>query len=332
MKNQKKLLAALLCGVMLFCGGCSPSPTAVTVNKRSVDASETAFYIQYALQNLQNTSGGEEPDKKKLNTKAKESALDQIVSNELVLEKCREYDLTLSKKTRKLLEDEKKYLIKSLGGKAGYLKYLKEQTLTDRTYDKFQANSKYADLLYEKLVGDSGKYAATDEGLRQFFGESFARVQYIRFSMIDDSGKTISEEEVDQAMEKANQVLAMAQEEGADFAALMAQYNDDPYMSASPEGLVMSAADAAQNPQFEELFQLKENAVGGVYVGTDGYYLVKRLPLEPGYFDKNRDAVAAAYRDAKYNELLAGWKEKAAIKTTSVFRDMNIENLKDYVK
>ena len=48
MKRNKliaMLLAAALCAALLC--GCSPSPTAVTVGGRKVDASEYAFYLYY---------------------------------------------------------------------------------------------------------------------------------------------------------------------------------------------------------------------------------------------------------------------------------------------
>ena len=72
--------------------------------------------------------------------------------------------------------------------------------------------------------------------------------------------------------------------------------------------------------------------MGGVYEGADGYYIVKRLPLTAAYYDNNREAIQQEARDAKFNELLDGWKEDATVHTSKVYAKMDLENLWDYVK
>ena len=69
-----------------------------------------------------------------------------------------------------------------------------------------------------------------------------------------------------------------------------------------------------------------------VYAGADGHYIVKRLPLTAAYYDNNREAIQQEARDAKFNELLDGWKEDATVHTSKVYAKMDLENLWDYVK
>lgn len=328
----RPMLALGCCLLLLASAGCSPSPAAVTVDGRQVDAAELAFYLEYNRLNQAAVQGQPESYDEQATQAIKEQALEQIVTAEIVLAKCREYGIRLTQEEKDQLAESKEQLIQAHGGKAGYLAYLKENAMADRVYDKFQANALYYDKLYDKLVGPGGDYAFTDVELRQFFADHYAQVQYIRFSLTDLSGEKLDEQAARQTMERARQVLAQAQAPGADFAQLIAGYNDDPYSAENPQGIVTTAAQCAASPQFAGVFDLKEQQVGGVYVGADGYYIVKRLPVSAAYFDENQDAVLQEARDSQFNQLLEQWAAQAQVKTTSIFDKMDLSNLHEYVK
>lgn len=332
---MRRLIGALLAlGLLVALPGCSPSPTAITVNGRGIDAAELAFYLEYNRLNMENKQSSAQLDRSDSTVveEVKQTALDQITTAEIVLEKCDEFDLQLSDDAKEQLEESKNYLVESHGGKAGYLKFLKESAMTDRVYDKFQSNAHYYDMLYDYLVGDSGKYAYTDEELRQFFADHYAELQYIRLSLQNEDGDDIASSAASQQMAQAKEVLAQAQQPGADFKQLLGLYNDDTYMSANADGVVMTKSQCASTPQFEKLFSMKDNEIGGVFEGPDGYYIVKRLPLSAAYFDQNKDAIQQEARDTRFNELLDEWKAAAKVTTTSIFDKMNLDNLWDYVK
>lgn len=335
MNRRLKYLLVLGACCLLLAGlaGCSPSPTALTVDGRQVDAAELAFYLEYNRLNLA-ASYGQQPEQYDEETTRliKEQALDQIVTAELVLAKCKEYGIKLTEEEKDQLKENKQELIQAHGGKAGYLAYLKENVMADRVYDKFQSNALYYDKLYDKLVGPGGEYELTEVELRQFFADHYAQVQYIRFSLTDLDGEALDEQVARQTMERARQVLVQAQAPGSDFAQLITSYNDDSYMNENLQGIVITSAQAAASPQFASLFELAEQQIGGVYVGTDGYYIIKRLPVSAAYFDENQDAVLQESRDTQFNQLLDQWQQEAQIKTTGIFDKMNLSNLRDYVK
>ena len=150
--KKRSLALALLCALCLslLCG-CSPSPTAVTVGNHKVDASEYAFFLHYNRASIGADSGTvlySEAD----NTQAREAAVQQIVTNEVVRLKCEEFELELSDEQQATLAEAKAQLIENLGGKAAYLDYLNQSALTDRCYDKFQESSLYYDLLYDYIL------------------------------------------------------------------------------------------------------------------------------------------------------------------------------------
>lgn len=328
----RPMLALGCCLLLLALAGCSPSPTAITVDGRQVDAAELAFYLEYNRLNQAAVQGQPAEYDKQTTQQLKEQALEQIVTAELVLAKCREYGIKLSEEEQDQLKENKQELIQAHGGKAGYLAYLKENAMADRVYDKFQSNALYYDKLYDKLVGPEGDYAFTDVELRQFFADHYAQVQYIRFSLTDLSGEQLDEKAARQTMERARQVLVQAQVPGADFTQLIQSYNDDAYMNENLSGLVTTSAQAAASPQFASLFELEEQQIGGVYMGTDGYYIIKRLPVSAAYFDENQDAVLQEARDDQFNRLLEEWRTQAQVKTTNIFDKMYLNNLWDYVK
>ena len=108
----KKLWAAALCCALLLCllTGCSPSPTAVRVGDRKVDASEYAFYLYYNRTNTGEDSGTILYDDAALQT-ARELALEQIVTNEVVRLKCSELGLALSEAQQSTLSLSKSRLV-----------------------------------------------------------------------------------------------------------------------------------------------------------------------------------------------------------------------------
>ena len=60
---MKKRFALPACACLLaLLSGCSPSPEAITVDGRDVDAAELAFYMEYNRLNLENRTGTAQAD------------------------------------------------------------------------------------------------------------------------------------------------------------------------------------------------------------------------------------------------------------------------------
>ena len=324
---MKKMLAAFSLSALLLLSGCSPSPVAVTVGDRQVDASEYAFYLHVNRQVTGEESGTVLYDEEDTQL-ARESALEQILTNEVVRIKCEEFDLELSKAQKTALDTAKDYLVESLGGMAAYLEYLNQSMLTDRAYDKLQENSYYSDLLYEYMTRDSQDFY-TDEALRQYFSQNYATVKYIFFSFTDDDGNPLNREAKLNILETAKKVVQTARSEEGDFDALMAQYNQDPAMTS---GFPVSRLEAASTEYLTKLFTLEENAVSDPLALSDGCYILKRGPVAASYYDENqRDIFLAACND-RFDEALTQWKSEYQVKLTKTGEKVNLTNLSDYIK
>ena len=332
---MKKLLAGVLSiALCLTLCACSPSPAAIVVGGHSVDASGFAFYIHYNLLNL-SSQYGYAPDTlfdDAMTEQVKNDALDQAVTAQIVRMQCAEGGLSLSDEQRDELKVDKKDFTESLGGKYAYLEFLRESAMTDRSYDAFQEDALYYDLLYDDVCLEATEYY-TDENLRQFFSENYITVKYIRLGTIDGEGNPLSELDSAAQLTQANAILEQAKKEGADFDALMAQYNDDPMMENHPEGLVVGIADTEGSAYLEPAFSLAEGEVGGVYSGADGYYIVKRTAVSASYFEENQSDILQSATDWYFTQSLAQWKRGCpGVTTTAVYKKINLENYMDYVK
>lgn len=327
MKHSKQIcmfLAAVLCAALL--SGCSPSPTAVMVGSRKVDASEYAFYLYYNRPDAA-ASGTVVYDDAAMEL-VHQAALDQIVANETVRLKCAELELTLSEEQQETLKADKAALIESLGGKAAYLEYLHQSYLTDRAYDKFQENALYYDLLYDYTLEDSAAYF-TDETLRQYFSENYATVKCICISTLDDNGDPLPAQDIRSKALLAASVAAQAQTEGADFDLLWDEYNEDPSV---PMEVPIGRQEAASTYYLDTLFDLAENQVSTAIEKEDGFYILKRCPLTVSYYDENQADIYQEALSWRFSQLLEEWKGEYTVTVQPVAEKINLSNLTEYIK
>jgi len=327
---SKKILALTLCCVALLtllCG-CSPSPTAVQVGNRKVDASEYAFYLYYNRTNSGAESGTVLYDAQ-ANETARSLALDQIVTNEVVLLKCQELDLELSEAQKTTLELNKERLVESLGGKSAYLSYLQQTYLTDRAYDKFQSNTYYYDILYTHMALEN-RQDFTDEKLRQYFSDHYATVKYIYLGLLDENGEKPDRITRDETLKTAQTIVEQARTPGADFDALMERYNED--LSMPVGGFAISEPEARSTDYLATLFDLEENGVSDIIAMSDGYYILKRCPIPATYYDENQTDIYQAALDEKFAETLDGWKSEYTVTVSKIVDKIDLNNFADYIK
>ncbi len=333
MRGRKMGALCALLLLLVLLGACTPSPTAMKVDGRRIDAAEYAFYLYYNWLNLGNTA--DEMQTAQLDEAQMQdlhdSAQRQIVTNEIILAQCEAYDLALSDAQLDGLSEQKDALIESLGGNAAYLTYLQEAGLTDRGYDKFQQNALYYQMLYEYVQTMEGGISYTDEELRQYFAENYSMVQYIQISTRDAQGASLGVQEKEAAYLRAQTVLALAQQEGADFSALMEMYNEQSAL-VQQGGIVLSRLEAGDSAYLAPAFDLPEGEVGGIYEAEDGYYVVRRMPVSAGYFEQNRDYIAQTAQDWAFSQLLEQWRGTVEVRVDALVEEMNLQNLFTYIE
>jgi len=326
---MKKIPALLLLLAMLLAlSACAPSPTAVTVDGRKIDASEYAFYLTYARRVAGVTDVTFTAEELEA---ARQDALRSITTQEVVRLKCKAFGLELSDGQRAILREEKDIVTQNLGGAAKYLEYLQSHALTDRLYDKTRENALYYEALRAYAAEELDQELYTDEAMRRFFGEHYILVKYIRVTLLDDDGMPLSASLIADLRRTLNQAHAAATQ-GQSFDDLMLEYNDDPVMVAQPAGLVVSDLDLDTQPWLGAAFGLKNGTVSEVIQSGDGLYILKRLELSAGYFEYNREALLARAQARNFTRLLAQWEDEAVVKTKKVIEKIDLQNYMEYVK
>ncbi|MBR4879352.1 MAG: SurA N-terminal domain-containing protein [Clostridia bacterium] len=327
--KKLRLLSFMLC--LLLLSGCVASPVVVTINGDKIDGSEFAYYLNYELLSYENP---EELTKEQMD-KIKENALESAVSNTIVLQKCKEYNLELTDEEEaevKALRDE---FIEDLGGSAKYLEFLNESALNDRVYKKTQEQGYYHNKLLAYLTENTDQPESigfTDESLRQFFAENYVKIKYICMTNVGEDGLQLSGTEYDEQLNLARIVAEGSREPEKDFDLLIEKYNDDYRMRIYPDGFVYSKLEIQDEDVFCHALELEENEIGGPYASTDGFYIIKRYPADAGYFDKNHEEILNEATDLKYELLLEEWKASAVVKVSDVYNNINASNYREYIK
>ena len=317
---MKRLLSFLLiCALAVSLCACVTSPTAVKVNGSSIDASEVAFYLHA------NRDAGRLAD-------VKAAALEQITTAELVRQKCKSMNLILSKTQKQTLKQEKKDLVESLGGTAAYLDYLNSSYLTDRSYDKFQENALYYQMLYGAIL-EKNQDLFTSEYLRQYFAANYIAVQYIAISRLDNDGNPLDEDTDSAQRAKAEQALSAMMADNANYSAIIEEYNEDPEMIGLTEPLVMARSVVQDDYKFLlPAFELNAGDFDGIYTTDEGYYILIRYAVSANYYSEHQEEIYENALDAAFMEQMNAWKKSSSISTTKVFDEMTLENLSDYLK
>lgn len=328
---MKKIRLILLSLCFLLLSGCVSSPVVVNINGDKIDGSEFAYYLNYELASYENA---EELTKDEIE-KIKETALETAINNTIVLQKCEEFGLELTDEEEdeiKALRDE---FITDLGGSAKYLEFLRESALNDRVYKKTQKQGYYHSKLMSYLTENTDQPESigfTDETLRKFFSENYIKIKYICMSTLTEDGEVLTDEEYDEQLNLARIVAEGSKEPGKDFDLLIEKYNDDYRMRIYPEGFVYSELELENEEVFYHALELEENEIDGPYASSDGFYIIKRYPVDAGYFDNHHDEILNEATDMKYEMLLESWKANAVVKVSDTYNSIDASNYKTFIK
>ena len=324
---MKKALVILILLFLCVCilTSCKGTGKALTVNGEKIDQAEYAFFLNYSRM----STGQDKYTAEELSV-ARQEAIDRIVINQVVRQKCKELGLKLSKDEIKQLEKEKGDFIKALGGKAKYLDYLNDACLTDRLYDKLAENEFYYNKL-QSYIEEQSEEILTDQKLRQFFAENYICIKYIRLSITAENGEPMTEHGMSVVRSQAESVFKMAQDPNNSFDELILRYSDDVGIEGGVEGLIISVLDARGEPYMQKAFDIADNEVA-ICLQSDGYYIVRRQSVDATYFEENRSYIHNTALDYKFMETIEQWCENAKVKVHRAVDKINFNNIKKYVK
>lgn len=138
----------------------------------------------------------------------------------------------------------------------------------------------------------------------------------------------------DNAKKIAEDVLAKARS-GEDFYKLIAEYNLDPGMKlndaddiTSIDGYYITKDYSFVKEYIDGAFALKENEISDLVETSYGYHIIKRLPLDMDYVEKNFDQMYIEYSDTYVDKAVYGYLDTVEVKYADFFEDITIDSIK----
>ncbi len=280
---MKKILA-LICAIVLctslFVTGCSDSEQklndtvvatigGVTVSQADYNLmyksnyDNMAQYSQYYGDAWYNTAL--DASGTTIGSYLKTTTMDALVEMITVAKLAEENGITVES-IKSEVEEARRGVIENQGGSSAYETFLEDYRTTDKAVRTYLEREILYSKLVEKLSAEGGVAHVSEDDVVAEFTDKYLRVQHILIM-----NESRSDEE---ALKLANEVISKLKN-GADFDALISEYNEDPGMTS---GNYYTFTDGTMVAEFEEA---SKNLEVGKYtlepVKTDyGYHIIKK--------------------------------------------------------
>lgn len=247
MKRIKTISLFVVMAMMLaLLSACSNVSYIATIDTEKMPVGPYAFYAYYTRDNYQSNLSyygvtdfaaalTEQADSTgtKLYSYIMQETKASYIQHIITERKFKEYGLSLTEDQQAELDESFQTSWIDSNGIEKYTEICKTLGLTSAEFKEVISISYKNTQLMEYLFGEGGIYEITEDELRNKYSEGYERFRYIALSKVDETGATLSTDElitkknlVDEAYQKAL--------DGEDFGALIAQYSED-YLEITDE-------------------------------------------------------------------------------------------------
>jgi len=312
----KKIVSAIIAlSLIIGLTGCGSkaAPSAnnkelLTINNEAVSVSLFINYLETARMNIAaqyNTTNADDfwqtatIDGENANEYAKDQALLNI-ENLYVTKQQLNRALTSDEQTQ--VQNLKDTYKNTYGNQ--YNEKLAEQGLTPEAMDLKLTYTAYDEIVYNQVKSDT-----TDAQFQDFYQNNMLLIKEIAILKRDQNDNPLTGDALSAAEAKAQTVAQQAQS-GADFDTLITENNQDSTMSSNPTGILI----AKTNPGYTKLWMqtatnLSDNAVSDVFDNGDGWYILKRLPIDMNAYSDNFEVIKREY----WIDQQAQWRAAATV-------------------
>ncbi len=328
----------LICVVAVFLAsinGLNVTRTVITVNGSEITEDEYKFYVEMEKITLLNEQGitDEETAKEFLkNGKIGEkSAADYIKEKALNKVTKFEYAIVKAKEAGLFLTDEEKESARSTDGME---EQIKAYGVSERIYADVMEKSSLVNKYYSHLLTTNPEaFQIDDADVKKNIDKSYALVQHVLIMNAPQDGTEADENYAKDAKKKAEEVLAKAVS-GADFSKLIAEYNEDPGMTNSPDGYLITEQGYTLDGQSQMVteftngaFAVKPNEVNPELVeSTYGWHIIKRCAMAET--NENYETVASSARNTLSSEKFDAYLETLLPSADIVKKDNILNKIK----
>lgn len=323
----------------------APDDVVLTVNGVGVTWAEYYYWIHtvaYQVQQMAALQGGPEVDwsaaldaEHTYQSYAESFARDTLTQYVVVGQQAESLGLELSADEQAEIdaiyaEDVDEY---GEGDENAFADYLAECFIPREMYDKMNTLSVYYLKLFEHYFGEMGASLPDADALAYAGDAGYMHAKHILIRTIDDGGSPLSDEEIEAARAKAEELLdrlkgLSGEELEEKFDALMKENSEDPGLVTAPGGYYFMPGNFVQ--PFEDA--VNALADGELYPepveSVHGYHIILRLPLD---IDAAMDYTGYTLRyiaaSALFSNMSEEWFSSAEVEYTDKFASLDFNEL-----
>lgn len=236
-----------------------------------------------------------------------------------------ENGLALTDEELKQLEETKKQQIEEAGGRKAFADQLAEAKIQEEAIDDMSRYGKIYEKIYTGLFSAGGKYApASEEVIASVLNGGNARVKHVLVMAAE------GDEDYETKRQTAEQIRARAAA-GEDFEALITEFNEDPGMQTYTEGYIFDAngnnydGSGTMDATFTaESHKLAVGGVSPVVVTSNGFHIIKRLPLDEAYITQHIDTFSGPASDAAFQTKIMEVAEGLTVVETPAYEKFSL--------
>lgn len=235
--------------------------------------------------------------------------------NAAVLSLCAEFGISIDETAiQEDVQAQVEALVDELGSMKAYREALAEYHMTDRLFRYITGVSLCETELYNVML-DLDLLDNSDEGAQAFFdSDDFIRTLHIYIG--NDAGEDVAANRAE-----AQSILAELSM-GADFNTMIGRHSEDFYMTTT-NGYYFGRGE--MEVAYEEAsFALAENEISGVVETRGGFYIIKRLPKEADYIDRNFNTLKTQYLSSKFYSTIEERRDAVTLSETEFGKSLSL--------
>jgi len=323
MKRILSLLLALIAlATLTACSSVKPKDnrTVLTLDGEKINYD---YYRYTFLNTKRDMDGGDDtywkktPDAQK---ELKEEVLTVLLHYRAIEKMAAENGISLSSAQKKAIKSNLELTKIDLGGEEAFQKSLEEAFMTEYTLLYVQELTQLWSDLYDHMTNkEKGAIPADKATVDADIPLSFRRIAYVYIEKDTEHPEATAEE--------AELVLKEACD-GADFKELIREHGDDSTMLSLIDDGYYYTLGAIDEQVQKAVESLAEGEISPVIEVSHGYYVIRRLPLEQSYIEKNYEDFRLMYRARIFNEMLETEAKKISVSYSDLYHSLTVETVK----
>ncbi len=330
MKKTLKLLSLFLCILMITtllvsCSGRKKGYPPVWTNEKKVvmkigDYNVTYDFYKYLFLNSKYfydngddsywTKDGNDVEK------IKDSVLESLKNTYAMFSLADQYEITITDQEKLDIESNVQS-VKENYENGEWEKELEAAFMTEELFKFSLEVQQLESNLYDYMIAESsGIIKSDDESVRQSIATEFAKATHILFVFSN-------EKEEEEALKEANEVLEKLKS-GEDFETLKDKYSDDEALKNNKDGYCFTHGEFGHEFEYTA-FELEIGEMSEIVKSPIGYHIIKRLPIEEEYIDKNFETLRKQFITKEYYEMVDQKAEELSHEYKKEFSDIQLD-------